>query len=165
MKKEVYNNGYYRVCDENNIISLEALKGGAVIIPITIEKKIILIKAFRRNINKLSIEFPRGFVELGESTLDGAARELCEEIGGKAEGFQLLGSSATNNGISNETVDYYIGWNTTFSKDKLQSEENIIDTVECSITELMDLIRENKITDAFTLCGVLKLIAEYKNFK
>ncbi|MBK5241031.1 NUDIX hydrolase [Clostridium sp.] len=161
MKKEVYKNGYYRVCDENNIIYIEALKGGAVIVPVTKDKKIILIKEFRSRINQLSIEFPRGFVEEGESSLDGAKRELLEEIGGTAERFESLGSIATNNGISDEMVDYYIAWDTTFSYDKLQSEENIIDAVECSLNELMNLIREGKITDAFTLCATLKFITEY----
>jgi ADP-ribose pyrophosphatase len=165
LKKEVYNNGYYRVYDENNIISIESLKGGAVVIPITKEKKIILIKEFRKRINQLSIEFPRGFVENNESSLEGAKRELLEEISGKAERFEFLGSTATNNGISNETVDYYIAWDTTFSYDKLQSEENIIDAVECSLTELMNLVREGKIIDAFTLSGILKFIVEYENFK
>lgn len=161
----MYNNGYYRVCDENNIIFIEALKGGAIIIPITKDKKIVLIKEFRSTINQLSIEFPRGFVEEGELSLEGAKRELLEEIGGTAERFESLGSVSTNNGISNEVVDYYIAWNTTFSYDKLQLEENIIDAIEISLTELMSLIREGKITDSFTLCGTLKFIAEYGDFQ
>ncbi|WP_428817306.1 NUDIX hydrolase [Clostridium butyricum] len=162
MKKEVYNNGYYRVCDENNIISIESLKGGVVIIPITKNKKIILIKEFRLNINEISIEFPRGFVENEESSLEGAKRELFEEIGGVAEEFEVLGSIATNNGISNEKVDYYVAWDTTFSYEELQSEENIIDVVEYSLTELMNLIKESKITDSFTLCGTLKFLLSMK---
>ncbi|MCM0648622.1 NUDIX hydrolase [Clostridium swellfunianum] len=165
MKTEVYNNGYYRVYDENNIISLEALKGGAVIIPVTTDKKIVLIKSFRPSINQFSTELPRGFLEVGELPKDGARRELFEEIGGTAVRFESLGVTATNNGISNEMVEYFIAWDAKYSCDKLQVEENIVDAVEFDLAELINLAGDNKITDAFTLCGVLKFIAKYRNLR
>lgn len=161
MKKEVYNNGFYAVYDEKNIISIKALKGGAIVVPITKDNKLILIKIYRNTIKEYSLEFPRGFVENDEDSVNGAKRELLEEIAGTATEFIHLGSSTTNNGISNEVVEYYVSTNTIYDAKKPQKEEGIVDILEFTLSDLIKMISNNEITDSFTIIALSKYLFKY----
>ena len=55
----------------------------AILIPI-IGKKFLLVSQKRVAINKINLEFPSGWVDLGETPIKSAARELLEETGYKS---------------------------------------------------------------------------------
>lgn len=58
-------------------------RGAVAVLAVTDEDKIILVKQYRKAIEKVSYEIPAGKLEIGEngSEKDAAARELEEETG------------------------------------------------------------------------------------
>ncbi len=65
------------------------------VIPV-INSKFIMVKQWRHGEKALSIEFPGGVIDDGESPLEGAIRELREETGYSAEKMYYLGKINPN---------------------------------------------------------------------
>ena len=60
--------------------------GAAVILPITASGKIIVINQFRPSLKKWLLELPAGTMEIGETPLQCAQRELEEDPGPQVQG-------------------------------------------------------------------------------
>ena len=54
---------------------------GVIILALTEESQIILVKQFRPALNKYTLEFPSGSIDEGETATQAASRELLEETG------------------------------------------------------------------------------------
>ena len=78
INKKYKTNEFYHYLEEPN---------NAIIIPL-LGKKFILVKQKREPINKDNIEFPMGWIDKGEKSIDAAKRELLEETGYKSIGEQ-----------------------------------------------------------------------------
>lgn len=81
--------------------------GGAVVIPIKDDGKIILVKQFRYPLQKTLIELPAGKLDLNEDPLKCAVRELEEETGYKAKHFEKLGAIYTAPGYCTEILHIF----------------------------------------------------------
>lgn len=158
-KTLVYDNGFFRVYDEKNYIILEAVKGGAVVIPITQGRKIVLSKTFRPRINQTLWELPRGFKEINETPEENAKRELSEEIQGDAVNYLDAGKGAVDTGIMDSIVDYIIAENAIYNPDECQKEEGILTACEFTLGEVYSMIRCGQIIDSFTIIGITKAVA------
>lgn len=78
---------------------------GVMMIPITTDDHLVLVKQFRPAINDYIYEFPAGLVDPGESVEETAKRELFEETGLKCVKFEyLIKPSYTSVGMSDEAV-------------------------------------------------------------
>lgn len=78
---------------------------GVMIIPITRNNELILIKQFRVPINDYIFEFPAGLIDKDESIEIAAKRELFEETGLQCIKYEyLLKPSYTSVGMTDETV-------------------------------------------------------------
>ena len=74
----------------------------------TDENKIILVKQYRKSIEKISYEIPAGKLEIGEngSEQDAAARELEEETGYSGD-LKQIHEFYTAIGFCNEKIKLY----------------------------------------------------------
>jgi ADP-ribose pyrophosphatase len=77
-------------------------KGVVVIIPITEEKELILIKQFRPALDRYVIELPAGLVEYHEDYIAAGKRELIEETGYSSENLLILTDGVMSTGINAE---------------------------------------------------------------
>jgi ADP-ribose pyrophosphatase len=77
-------------------------KGVAVIIPITEQNELILIKQYRPALNKYVIELPAGLVEDDEDYMATGRRELIEETGYSSSDLTLLTEGVISTGINTE---------------------------------------------------------------
>lgn len=89
-------------------------EGIVVIVPITDEQEVILIKQFRPAINKYVIEFPAGLVDTGEEVELAARRELREETGYDAEQLIFLAEGPLSSGSSNGFLFVYLATGLAF---------------------------------------------------
>lgn len=78
---------------------------GVMILPVTEEGEVVLLKQYRPAISDYLYELPAGMVDLGETIEEAAKRELFEETGLRAKSYELLlKPSYTSVGISDETT-------------------------------------------------------------
>src|SRR4030065_178781 len=73
--------------------------GGAVIVPVKEDGKIVMITQFRYPFNKFMLEFPAGKLDKDEDPLKCAVRELEEETGYKSKNVFKLGEICTTPGF------------------------------------------------------------------
>ena len=77
-------------------------KGAVGIVAITNEKKIVLVKQYRKAIEKELYELPAGKMEIGETPLECAIRELKEETGYSTDNMKLIHKFYPTPGFSNQ---------------------------------------------------------------
>jgi ADP-ribose pyrophosphatase len=90
--------------------------GVVTVVPLTRERRLILVEQFRPPLQRRVIEFPAGLMgdERGHEAEDpvlAARRELLEETGYDARDLELVSSSATSPGLANELVHFVLAWN------------------------------------------------------
>lgn len=65
---------------------------GVLVMALTSDGKIILVRQFRHAIRATTLEFPAGSIERGETPEEAAKRELLEETGYRAGTLRLMGN-------------------------------------------------------------------------
>lgn len=128
--------------------------GGAVgIIPVTDDKKIILVKQYRHPVGKFLLEIPAGKLDSGEAPEDCASRELIEEIGLTPGRLTAISSFFTTPGYSNEIFHLYVAEDLKpEAADK--PEEEIVGTMEVSLAEAIKMIDDGSIEDGKTIAAI-----------
>lgn len=156
MNRLVYKNKYVNIIENNEIIQVENIYGGSVILPITEEKNLILLEIYRSTINEISLEAPRGFCEDGETNTDTAIRELYEELHCSCEKFISLGYIYPDTGLLKSKVHLYLGINAKLSDNYIQSEEGIKKSKILSFEEACHMAMDGEINDSFTISAILR---------
>lgn len=128
--------------------------GGAVMIAVTNEGKVLMEKQFRKPLEKVILELPAGKIDPNEDPLNTAIRELAEETGYRAETVKHLTSYTPTCGYSNEVLHVYIMRNLTPGETNLDATE-CVDVIEYDVEELIRMILSKEITDGKTILGIL----------
>ncbi len=127
--------------------------GGACIVAVNKENKIILVKQFRKPIENYTIELPAGKLESNEDPKNCIKRELFEETGYISNELKFIQSFYTSPGFSTERI--YIYFTHTSSKQNPQPEDDeMIDVIEVTLKEALEMIKKNEIIDAKTIIGI-----------
>jgi ADP-ribose pyrophosphatase len=98
------------------------------------DKKLILVKQFRKPIGKYVIEFPAGLIDKNEDADIAALRELEEETGYRGVVEETIGPMAKSAGLSNELLYTSIVYCYSKREQNLQDEEDI-EVIELDISD------------------------------
>ncbi len=128
--------------------------GGAVMLAVKDDGKIIMEEQYRKPIDSVALEIPAGKCEEGEDPLETARRELREETGYSASDVRHLISFNTSFGYSDEVLHIYICKGLTCGERDLDETEDI-DIKEFTADELVDMVMNNEISDAKTIIAIL----------
>lgn len=128
--------------------------GGAVVVPVTKEGKIILVSQYRYPHNQILIELPAGKLEKGEDPLLCASRELAEETGFTSTNIIKLGKIFTTPGFCDEVLHIYLANDLTAGDHAREEGEEGMEIFELSLAEIDEKIRSGEIVDAKTICGI-----------
>lgn len=75
---------------------------------LTENNEVILVKQYRHPLSETLLEIPGGFVDAGETSETGIARELLEETGYAFPEIYFVGRVAANPGVLNNYTDLYL---------------------------------------------------------
>jgi ADP-ribose pyrophosphatase len=77
-------------------------RGVVVIVPVTREHELVLIRQFRPALGCHVIELPAGLVETGEHCIETCRRELIEETGYTSDDLGILAEGVMSTGITSD---------------------------------------------------------------
>ncbi len=129
--------------------------GGAVVLAVTNDEKIIFVKQYRHPFDKYLIELPAGKLEKGEEPEHCAKRELEEETGMIAGKITKLGAIATTPGFCTELLHIYLAEDLQEGNLNREEGEYGMSLIYLTLEEAEEKIRSGEIYDAKTLSGIL----------
>lgn len=161
--EEIYNGKILRLIKdkvllENGKTALrEVIRhcGAAAVLPFDGEGNAYFVEQFRYPVGQKLFEVPAGKIDLGETPLECAKRELAEECGLFAEEWVELGPVFTSPGFCDEAI-----W--LFSAKKLSEttaspdEDEFLNVVKIPFSEAVKMVRSGKIPDLKTQALVLR---------
>ena len=126
------------------------------------EKRILLVRQFRKPVEEELLEIPAGGIEPGETPDQAACRELQEEIGFRPNTLEDLGGFYAAPGYCTEYLHLYLATNLIPSA--LEAEDtHEIELVRIPIDEIPSLINSGDIRDAKSIAGLLRFLWRVKN--
>lgn len=148
MSKIVFKTEWFRVIEStvkqfNKPYHIIETDDGVVILAITKNKEVVLVKQYRPALKSYALELPSGGKDISESALYAATRELYEETGYKSSHFILLGSnfSIMANRITGKN-NFFLALET--EKDESHIPEKNIETVLIKQSDFENLIKKGK---------------------
>lgn len=132
------------------------VRDAVAVLPLEPDGTVHLIRQHRPAIGKTLIEVPAGLLDETESPVEAAQRECEEETGYRPEVLIPLITYAHAEGYSTGFVTLYLGKDLIHTGQIRLDRTEFIEPVTVTLSELIGLIREQKIMDSKTiLCALL----------
>ena len=129
--------------------------GGVGILAVDGDGMVLLVRQYRYAFGRTLLEIPAGKREPGEEPLVTARRELREETGVTADSWTPLGQLIASPGCYDETLYLYLAPG-LHSGDTDPDEDEFLSVERMPMAELTRRCLADAITDAKTVCAVLK---------
>jgi ADP-ribose pyrophosphatase len=136
--------------------------GAVVILPLFEDGSVLLERQFRYPLNQVFIEFPAGKIDPNEDPSDCAKRELQEETGYTATDWRFICTIHNAIAYSDEHLDIFLARGLKAGKSQLDEGE-FLETFTAPVSDMLNWIREGKVTDVKTVIGAFwldKLLSE-----
>lgn len=130
--------------------------GAVAILPVLPDGRIILERQYRYPMHRVMLEFPAGKLEYGEDPLECGKRELLEETGYTASQWTHLTTIHNAIAYSDERIELFLAEGLTEGQAQLDHGE-FLETVIVTLDEMLQWIREGKISDVKTVIGTFWL--------
>lgn len=127
--------------------------GAVGIIPITDDDCLILVKQFRKPVEKFLLEIPAGKLEVNEEPRETAVREFKEETGYDSGKMEYLLEFYTSPGFSNEKVHLFLATELTEGTPCPDIGE-FLEVVKVSVVDLLKMVERGEIVDSKTIIGI-----------
>jgi ADP-ribose pyrophosphatase len=128
--------------------------GGAVVVPVKDDGRLIMVNQYRYPFEKFMLEFPAGKLDTDEDPEICALRELQEETGYKAGNLQKLGAISTTPGFCTEVLHLYMATGLTPGEYNREEGEYGMEVKEYLFKEVEEKILKGEIIDSKSICGL-----------
>jgi ADP-ribose pyrophosphatase len=134
----------------------EVVEHADCIAVIAIDEKdnVLLVKQFRKPVEKELLEIPAGGIDPGEDAGEAVVRELREEIGYMPRKIKRLSGFYSAPGYSSEYLHLYLAVDLVPSQLIAKDTEGI-DVVHVPVAEIPELIASGNICDGKSIAGLL----------
>ncbi len=132
--------------------------GAVVILALTDDNNIVMIRQFRKPVDGILWELPAGKVEPGEDLKNCALRELGEETGYYPRKIKKLITFYSTPGFCNERLTLFLAENLE-KRNKNEDDDEFIKVELIKPNEALKLVEENIIKDAKTIIGILYYVS------
>jgi len=130
------------------------------VIAVDAEGRVLLVKQFRKAVEKELLEIPAGGIDPGETPEDCVRREMREETGYLPRRVERLGGFYSAPGYSTEYLYLYLATDLIPSRLFAEDTEGI-SLVRVSPAQIPELISSGSICDAKSIAGLLTYL-EYQ---
>ncbi|MBO8126401.1 MAG: NUDIX hydrolase [Firmicutes bacterium] len=132
-----------------------AHSGAAAVVALTEEGRLVLVRQYRKAVEKALWEIPAGKLDGPEDPLECAKRELAEETGYQAEKWTKLTSIYTTPGFSDEVIHIFLATGLTPDDSGGGGDEDeFVEVGIFSQEEIRAKIRSGELSDAKSLAGL-----------
>lgn len=133
---------------------------------LTEQNEVILVKQYRHAIDDISLEIPGGCVDDTDKSFEEAiARELLEETGYSFKIFTYLGKISPNPSTNNNWMHMYLATAGRKTHDQNLDHNENIEVELCSLEELKDLLKTNKIIQAMHVTCIMYALEKLGELK
>ncbi|QRX83067.1 NUDIX domain-containing protein [Glaciimonas sp. PAMC28666] len=130
--------------------------GAVVVLPLFEDGTVLLERQFRYPLSRVFIEFPAGKIDANEDYLACAKRELQEETGYTATDWQYVCTIHNAIAYADEHLEIFLARGLTAGERRLDEGE-FLDVFRAPLDEVLQWVREGKITDVKTIIGAFWL--------
>ena len=130
------------------------------IVAIDADDNVLLVKQFRKPVEKELLEIPAGGIDPGEDPATAVRREMQEETGYLPRKVERLGGFYSTPGYCTEYLHLYLATDLTLSPLQAEDTENIR-LVRVPISQISSLVASGSICDAKSIAGLLTFL-EYQ---
>lgn len=129
--------------------------GGVGIVAVNEKDEVVLVKQYRKPIEKAIYEIPAGKLDAGESHRECGIRELSEETGLTADNFEYLGFIYPSPGFTDEVTHVYYATGLKQGETHTDDDE-YLDVERIPLEKVYKMVMNNEINDAKSVFGILK---------
>ena len=140
-----------RIVDDFSVTTLADV---AMVVPVTKEGLIVLVRQFKPGFGDVILEFPAGRIEDTHQNIEATAlHELEEETGIHAQSVEYFATVAGFVTKATEKIFCFLAENVEFNSTQKLDENEEIEVVVVSFAEMEELIVSNKIQAAATIAA------------
>jgi len=132
--------------------------GAVVILALTNDDKMVMVRQFRKAADEVLWELPAGKVEPGENLKNCALRELEEETGYFSRKIKKLITFFSTPGFCNEKLTLFLAEDLE-KRNKNEDADEFIEVELVNPNEALKLVQKNIIKDAKTIIGILYFVS------
>ena len=145
---------------EGGTTELEIIRhsGASVVAPITDEGEVVLVRQYRYATGQWLLEAPAGKLAPGEAPESCARRELEEETGWRAAELVPLGAIWSSPGFTDELLHLFLARDLEPGTQALEEAE-LLTVEKAPLDEAVAMAHDGRISDAKTVCAVLRAAA------
>jgi len=136
--------------------------GAVAIAALTDDNEIILVKQYRKAVEKELVEIPGGKVEISEEPREAAVRELKEETGFSADKMEYICEFYTSPGFTNEKLYLFLATGLKAGESHPENDE-YIDVLKFKLDNLVDMVWKGQILDSKTIIGAFAVSSYLQN--
>ena len=136
------------IVEHKDVVAIVALDG---------QDNVLLVKQYRKPIEKALLEIPAGGVEPGEDANASALREMQEETGYLPKQLKKIGGVYASPGYCTEFLHLYLAMDLVPSKLSADDDEHI-ELIRVPLSKIPQLISSGEICDAKSVAALLTVI-------
>jgi ADP-ribose pyrophosphatase len=128
--------------------------GGAAVLPILADGRVVLLRQFRPAAGGVIWEIPAGRLETGETPTDCVVRELAEEAGYQAQRLERLGEMLPAVGFCTERLHLFVARELT-SVPQAPEPDEYLEVIPMTAVEALAMVDRGEIVDGKTQLALL----------